>query len=102
MNDILYEQPRIEKLHGEQQQNATMAPFNVFRGQGLLVDNFEKIRRTKGKLMSFNNFLPTSRNRNISLGFAHQALSDPNSVGILFAMKIDPKLCAASSTPFVH
>ncbi|CAF2820199.1 unnamed protein product [Rotaria sp. Silwood2] len=94
----------IEELHREQQSITTTAtnPFQVYRGQGLSVQDFEKMKQTKGGLMSFNNFLLTSRNRRISLKrFARPAALNPNSVGILFVMTIDPILCARSSTPFV-
>ncbi|CAF4935988.1 unnamed protein product [Rotaria sp. Silwood1] len=94
----------IETLGNEQQSTSTAltGPFPVFRGQGLSLKDFEKMKTTKGGLMSFNNFLSTSRNRNVSLkSFALPASRDPNSVGILFVMTIDPTLCATSSIPFV-
>ncbi|CAF4593735.1 unnamed protein product [Rotaria sp. Silwood1] len=94
----------IEKLHHEQQSAKTTAvtTFQVYRGQGLSIQDFEKMKQTKGGLMSFNNFLSTSCNRDISLeNFARPAALDPNSVGILFVMTINPTLCATSSTPFV-
>jgi tetratricopeptide (TPR) repeat protein len=47
--------------------------------------------------MSFNNFLSTSKDRNVSLRFARSALADPDSVGILFVMTID---LSKSKTPF--
>ncbi|CAF3473231.1 unnamed protein product [Rotaria socialis] len=59
------------------------------------------MKQTKGGLMSFNNFLSTSRNRTISLDYARQAIHDDTSMGILFVMAIDPTVCAASNTPFV-
>ena len=59
--------------------------------------DFEQMKETKGGLMSFNNFLSTSKDRNVSLPFAHNALADPDSVGILFVMTIDP---SKSTTPF--
>ncbi|CAF4009011.1 unnamed protein product, partial [Rotaria sordida] len=94
----------IVYLHREQEStNMTKStPFQVFRGQSLSIENFEKMKKTKGGLMSFNNFLSTSRQRNTSLeNFAWPAaLIDPNSVGILFVMTIDPILCAASSILF--
>ncbi|CAF5148508.1 unnamed protein product, partial [Rotaria sp. Silwood1] len=64
----------IEKLYHEQQQSRmkATAPFIVFRGQGLSFENFEKMKQTKGGLMSFNNFLSTSENRQISLKFARE------------------------------
>jgi tetratricopeptide (TPR) repeat protein len=53
--------------------------------------------KTKGGLMSFNNFLSTSKEREVSLGFAKVALTKTNMVGILFKMTIDPSV---SSAPF--
>ncbi|CAF5143440.1 unnamed protein product, partial [Rotaria sp. Silwood1] len=77
------------------------ANFQVFRGQGLSMEDFEKMKKTKGGLMSFNNFLSTSRNREISFkNFARPAALNTNSVGILFIMNIDTAICTKSSTPF--
>ncbi|CAF0868751.1 unnamed protein product [Adineta ricciae] len=84
----------IEKVHKKQQVAQT---FTVYRGQKLSVDDFERLRRTKGGLMSFNSFLSTSTKREISLGFARQGLSNKNLLGILFTMEIDPK---QSTVPF--
>ena len=44
--------------------------FTVYRGQGLSKTDFDQLIKTKGGLMSFNNFLSTSINRKISLEFA--------------------------------
>ncbi|CAF5073902.1 unnamed protein product, partial [Rotaria sp. Silwood1] len=46
----------ITELHREQQGNMP-AKFQVFRGQGLSMEDFEKMKKTKGGLMSLNNFL---------------------------------------------
>ncbi|CAF0921464.1 unnamed protein product [Rotaria sordida] len=95
----------ITELHHEQQNSKAAMPskFQVFRGQGLFMEAFEKMKKTKGGLMSFNNFLSTSRNRNISFkNFARPAAFDADSVGILFVMNIDTIVCTASSTPFVN
>ncbi|CAF2829071.1 unnamed protein product [Rotaria sp. Silwood2] len=73
----------IEKLYHEQQstKTATTSPFQVFRGQGLSIQDFEKMKRTEGGLMSFNNFLSTSCDRNISLKtFARPAALNPNLI----------------------
>jgi Tfp pilus assembly protein PilF len=89
---------QIEELHKEQSgdhQVGKMLP--VYRGQGLSKADFQKMKETKGGLMSFNNFLSTSKDRNVSLGFARSALADPDSMGILFVMTIDP---SKSKTPF--
>jgi hypothetical protein len=53
--------------------------------------------KTKGGLISFNNFLSTSKNRDVSLAFAETNQDNPDLVGILFIMKIDP---AQSTSPF--
>ncbi|CAF4194064.1 unnamed protein product [Adineta steineri] len=88
----------IEQLHQKQYLGKTAADtFTVYRGQGLSVGDFEQMTKTKGGLISFNNFLSTSKDRNISLGFAQRATINPDQVGVLFIMKIDP---AQSKTPF--
>ncbi|CAF4830854.1 unnamed protein product, partial [Rotaria sp. Silwood2] len=92
----------ITELHREQ-QGRMPTNFQVFRGQGLSMEDFEKMKKTKGGLMSFNNFLSTSRNRTISLdNFARPATKNPSSVGILFVMAIDTAICMKSSTPFAE
>ncbi|CAF1526913.1 unnamed protein product [Rotaria sp. Silwood1] len=92
----------IKELHSEQQGNMP-TNFQVFRGQGLSMEDFEKMKKTKGGLMSFNNFLSTSRNREISFNnFARPAALNTNSVGILFIMNIDTAICTKSSTSFAE
>ena len=89
---------QIEQLHKEQSgDHQTGKMLTVYRGQGLSKADFQKMKETKGGLMSFNNFLSTSKDRNVSLRFARSALADPDSVGILFVMTIDP---SKSKTPF--
>ena len=88
---------QIKELHQKQVSNYGGKSFIVYRGQGLSTTDFEKLRKTKGGLMSFNNFLSTSKTRDVSLGFAKGALGKTGTVGILFQMSIDPSV---SSTPF--
>ncbi|CAF3459992.1 unnamed protein product [Rotaria socialis] len=71
--------------------------LTLYRGQGLSKSNFDQMMKTKGGLIAFNNFLSTSKNRDISLGFARKTLSNLELVGILFTMTIDP---SKSTTPF--
>jgi hypothetical protein len=88
----------IEDLHAEQfGGNRKSQIFTVYRGLGLSKTNFDQLQNTKGRLMTFNSFLSTSKKRNISLKFARNGMSNPDLVGILFVMTIDPSL---SSTPF--
>ncbi|CAF3844684.1 unnamed protein product [Adineta steineri] len=88
----------IQRLHLEQfdgpQSGAT---FTVYRGQGLSKEDFTEMTKTKGGLLSFNNFLSTSKNRDVSLCFAPHAATNPDLIGILFVMSINPTY---STTPF--
>jgi tetratricopeptide (TPR) repeat protein len=89
---------QIEQLHTEQfNGDQSDTSFTVYRGQGMSTEHFEQMEKTKGGLMAFNNFLSTSKDRDVSLDFAHDALSNPDLVGILFVMTIDPSV---STTPF--
>jgi tetratricopeptide (TPR) repeat protein len=87
----------IEELHKKQVNSHHRKSFIVYRGQGLSNTDFEKLKTTKGGLMSFNNFLSTSKKRDVSLGFAVGSLGETDMVGILFEMTIDPLV---SSAPF--
>jgi tetratricopeptide (TPR) repeat protein len=87
---------QIEQLHQKYVSNYHCEPFLVYRGQGLSTTDFEKLRNTKAGLISFNNFLSTSKKREVSLGFAMIALTITDMVGILFQISIDPSV---SSTP---
>ncbi|CAF1311292.1 unnamed protein product [Adineta steineri] len=66
---------QIEQLHREQYAGTTAAnTFTVYRGQGLSIEDFEQTMKTKGGLISFNNFLSTSMVRKVSLDFAQDAV----------------------------
>ncbi|CAF4147251.1 unnamed protein product [Adineta steineri] len=88
---------QIQQLYEHQVNTYQRKPFFVYRGQGLLKSDFEKLQKTKGGLMSFNNFLSTSRDKDAFLCFAESASIAPNKVGILFIMSIDPCI---KSAPF--
>ncbi|CAF3615827.1 unnamed protein product, partial [Adineta steineri] len=88
----------IQRLHSEQfdgqQSDKT---FTVYRGQCLSKEAFIEMTNTKGGLLSFNNFLSTSKNRDVSLLFTPQAATNPDLVGVLFVISINP---TDSATPF--
>ncbi|CAF0785215.1 unnamed protein product [Adineta steineri] len=88
---------QIQQLHQQQFNTDHGEPFIVYRGQGLMKSDFEKLQKLKGGLMSFNNFLSTSTDKAVSLEFAACASTEPNKVGILFILSIDPCI---KSTPF--
>jgi len=86
------EQLRKEQFGGKHSGKT----FTVYRGQSISNTAFEEMSKIKGELISFNNFLSTSKNRNVSLGFASRVVSNNDLVGILFVMTIDP---SQSTTP---
>jgi tetratricopeptide (TPR) repeat protein len=90
----------IVELHAEQYGGHHHSnPFTVYRGQGLSSTDFEQLMKTQGGLMSFNNFLSTSENLDVSLNFAQQTIHSSNLVGVLFVIKIDPSI---TGTPFAN
>lgn len=89
---------QIEQLHFEQYLGHKHS-FIVFRGQGLLIADFEKLMKSKGGLISFNTFLSTSLDRNVSLDFAKHVDRNSEMMGILFEIIIDPSV---STTPFAR
>ncbi|CAF1297967.1 unnamed protein product [Didymodactylos carnosus] len=88
----------IDELHKKQfaSKNAN-EKFIVYRGQGMSKEDLEKISKTKGGLISFNNFLSTSKTETVALDFLKHALSIPDRIGVLFVIIVDP---AQSTTPF--
>ncbi|CAF4373699.1 unnamed protein product, partial [Adineta steineri] len=73
----------IQRVHSKQfdgeQSDKT---FTVYRGQCLSKEDFIEMTKTKGGLLSFNNFLSTSINRDVSLCFTPQAATNPDQVGV--------------------
>ncbi|CAF0779814.1 unnamed protein product [Adineta steineri] len=88
---------QIEQLHEQQISIYGKEPFVVYRGHGLTKSDFEKLQKTKGGLMSFDNFLSSSKNEQVSLSFAQDASTKSNMVGILFTISVDPSI---KSVPF--
>ncbi|CAF1359751.1 unnamed protein product [Adineta steineri] len=88
----------IQRLHAEQfDDHQSSKTFTVYRGQGLPKDDFTEMKKAKGGLLSFNNFLSTSKNRDVSLCFAPQVSTNPDLVGVLFVISCNP---TCSTTPF--
>jgi len=86
----------IERLH-KQQSEDFRKEFTVYRGQGMPREVFEKLKKTKGGLLSFNNFLSTSLEEHIAMDFVNRALKNPTSVVVLYKITVDPSV---SSSPF--
>ena len=90
----------IVKLHSQQYTTTQQVqPFIVYRGQGLSCQDFEQLERSKGGLLSFNSFLSTSEDRTTALDFARKNAKNPKLLGIMFVMKINPRI---KSTPFAN
>lgn len=89
---------QIEYLHQQQFRGANKNKiFTVYRGQIMFKEEFEQILKNKGGLISFTQFLSTSKNEKISMRFAKSCLKNSDTVGVLFVMTIDPQ---QSTTPF--
>ncbi|CAF0716671.1 unnamed protein product [Adineta steineri] len=88
---------QIKQLYEQQVDSYETKPFLVYRGQGFMKSDFKKLQKTKGGLMSFNSFLSTSKDKDVSLGFAQSASTKLDTMGILFVMSIDPYI---ESAPF--
>jgi tetratricopeptide (TPR) repeat protein len=90
----------ITHLHSEQNpEDHHSNSFIVYRGQGLSETDFNQLMKTKGGLLSFNNFLSTSKSRQVSLNFAREAMESSELVGILFVINIDSSV---QSTHFAN
>ena len=97
---IRHLQQHMDKVHRQQQaQHPITKEFTVFRGQGLSHEYFDKMKKSKGGLMAFNNFLSTSRTREVSIDFARR--SNSATIAVLFVMKIDPQVCEQAGISFV-
>ncbi|CAF1500328.1 unnamed protein product [Adineta ricciae] len=88
----------IEKLHKKQIIDISFSrTFMVYRGQGLPKAEFEELRKAEDGLMSFNNFLSTSTERDVCLSYAESNADNADFVAVLFNIQVDP---TQSTTPF--
>lgn len=78
-------------------QSRERKKFTVYRGQGMISEELEKVKTSVGGLLSFNSFLSASIDAKTSMKFAKIAVAQANLVQIIFQMEIDPK---NSSVPF--
>jgi tetratricopeptide (TPR) repeat protein len=84
----------IEQLHSITNHQESLI---VYRGQGMLQSQFDKINKSQGGLLAFNSFLSTSTDRQVSCLYAESASQNPDLIGILFQIDIDP---SRATTPF--
>ncbi|CAF2883632.1 unnamed protein product [Rotaria sp. Silwood2] len=86
---------QIKEIHSKRSNR--MGPFIVYRGQGMLNDEFIGIRNNIGGLLSFNSFLSTSDDLKVAMEFAQRSVGRPGKTSVLFEIEVDPTL---TSTPF--
>ena len=80
----------IQELHAVQFGDYhSVQKLTLYRGQGLSKTDFEQMMTTKDGLISFNNFLSTSKHPEVSLGFARRAITNPDLMRVLFVMTVD-------------
>lgn len=80
-------------------ENAKPIRLTVYRCQCMSADEFAKIHKNKDGLLSFNNFLSTSTDRDIANFYAESNLENRQMISILFQIEIEP---IVSSTPFIE
>jgi len=86
----------IAELHLQQYPGCSdKKSFVVYRGQGLSLKDFDDLKNAQGGLLSFNNFLSTSLDQEVSLAFAESNQGDSNLIGILFHITIDPSISSS-------
>ncbi|CAF1025818.1 unnamed protein product [Adineta steineri] len=66
--------------------------LTLYRGQQIPNDEFEKLRKSVGILISTNGFLSTSRNINVALTFARQFRTNCDMQTCIFEIQADPTL----------
>jgi hypothetical protein len=72
--------------------------LTVYYGQGISYDQFEKLNMNINGLISFNSFLLTTIDKEVSLNYAKQSQNNRDLVSIFFQIEIDQ---SKSSFPFV-
>ncbi|CAF1148463.1 unnamed protein product [Didymodactylos carnosus] len=88
----------IKDLHNQLEQlhlrdKATTDSMIVYRGQGMVTEDFQKLRTNIGGFLSMNIFLSTATRRDVALSFAQLSLHRPAVESVLFEMTIDTRKC---------
>ena len=87
----------IEELHKiwrAKTNNSNLV--KMYRGQGLCVADFDRLKKAKGGLTSFNNFLSTTVNEAVARMYAESNAVNTGFVGVLLVISGNP-LAASSS-----
>ena len=64
---------QLDQLHKEQ-SSRNQNEFVVYRGQGFTSEQFQRLRESQGGLLSFNNFLSTSKKQSVAMEFYREII----------------------------
>lgn len=84
---------QIDELHSESNLRKSIT---VYRGQGIIQGDFDRVKTNKGGLISFNSFLSTSLDSDVALSFAMQSTTVHEVIPVLFKINVDPEVCFAN------
>jgi len=88
----------LQLIELQQTNPKNQSLHTVYRGQGMIDSEFQRLQQNIGGLLSFNNFLSTSSDYDVSLMFARSAGDNPEHIGVLFHMHLDSTI--ESQSPF--
>ncbi|CAM4937122.1 unnamed protein product [Rotaria socialis] len=86
---------QIKQIHSASNKNKLMT---TYRGQVVANAEFEKLKNSIGSLIAFNSFISTTTSSVEAILYAESAQVDPQLMGIVFQMEIDPSIL---TIPFV-
>ncbi|CAF3742890.1 unnamed protein product [Rotaria socialis] len=69
--------------------------FSVYRGQSISNADFTQLRNGTNGLLSFNNFLSTSLDRDVAVAFALPSLGVSNVTAVLFTILVDQTITSS-------
>lgn len=86
---------QLEEVHRKQLDRYEGKPFTLYRGQRFDQEDFNKLKKSFGGLLSFNSFLSTTTDKKVPLRFAEDPEKDDGKVGVIFVITIDPEIPGA-------
>ncbi|CAF1407093.1 unnamed protein product [Didymodactylos carnosus] len=92
----------IKDLHSQLEQLHFKSPniakeLTLYRGQGMMVEEFEKLKGHIGGFLSINYFFSTSESKDVAVRFAQASINREGFEAILFEISVDTENC---SKPF--
>ncbi|CAF0739661.1 unnamed protein product [Didymodactylos carnosus] len=91
---------QLSKLHPSFVHSLSGKTFRTYRGQGLLVDELEKLKHNIGQLISINSFYSMSTNREVALLFAGDGEGLPQIESILFEIAVNTNI--TTTAPYAN